>query len=138
MIDPLLLVASMGLAFVVTGGTLGVIGDRAYSYSLTRTGTAFYFVGMADPVRGCCARHLRLSAFARRQRWVFIAREVVEAPLLSPCPGSTAPHCGQRLKYQVVERGDWFGIEPTATRCPQCGSSVLRNGETMTVMPRGR
>lgn len=46
--------------------------------------------------------------------------------------------CGQRLKYQVVERGDWFGIEPTATRCPQCGSSVLRNGETMTVMPRGR
>lgn len=45
-IDPLLLVASMGLAFVVTGGTLGVIGDRAYSYSLTRTGTAFYFVGM--------------------------------------------------------------------------------------------
>ena len=46
--------------------------------------------------------------------------------------------CGQRLKYQVVGRGDWFGIGPTATRCPQCGSSVLRNGETMTVMPRGR
>lgn len=46
--------------------------------------------------------------------------------------------CGHSLKYRVAERGDWFGIEPTTTRCPRCGSPVLSDDETVTVHPKAR
>lgn len=45
-------------------------------------------------------------------------------------------HCGTRLRFNVVERGERLGIEPRVTHCPDCGSSVLADGETVTVWPK--
>lgn len=59
------------------------------------------------------------------------------APSLS-LPRLYCAHCGFRHRFNVVERGERLGIEPTTTRCPRCGSPVLSDDETVTVHPKAR
>lgn len=56
------------------------------------------------------------------------------APSLS-LPRLYCARCGLRLRFNVVERGERLGIEPTTTRCPRCGALLLGDA-TIEVLPR--
>lgn len=57
-----------------------------------------------------------------------------EMPSLS-LPRLYCARCGLRLRFNVVERGERLGIEPTETRCPRCGALLLDDDATVEIEP---
>lgn len=57
-----------------------------------------------------------------------------DSPSLS-LPRLYCARCGLRLRFNVVERGERLGIEPTETRCPRCGALLLDNDATVEIEP---